>query len=76
MHVRFFIFHYLFDILTGVFENEIGAAGMVFNEIGHVVDIDTDSDIAGLGGVTFRDGGRGQCGKFGGRHCVGGGREE
>lgn len=55
MGMRSRVLEDLFDIATGVVEDEIGTARMVVGELGHIVNFVADSDIARLLGVVRLD---------------------
>lgn len=58
----------LFDIAAGVVEDKISAAGVIIGEIGHIIDLVANGDVAGSLGVVCFDLGTGKGWKGSRRH--------
>jgi len=58
----------VFDIAAGVVEDKISAAGVIIGEIGHIVDLVANGDVAGSLGVVCFDLGTGEGWKGSRRH--------
>jgi hypothetical protein len=70
MCVRIRIFEDLFNIAAGIFENVFGTARMVLNEIGDIVDLVANGDIARVPRIVLFDLSTGEGWKRTSRHLI------